>query len=153
MKQADKKGTDAVKKGKTKGIFDVEKDDTLEKQIFKQDEDLSKLLEKKIELRDKQLKRLDKELLGLDLNDEEEKLPSKKTLDDANQELKEFQDELFAESMTCIRIITGKEDIFDEWIEQGLADVAFDVTQLEIDLEKEGSAVSDTAVQISGHVL
>ena len=92
LKQAEKKGTDVVKKGKTKGIFDVEKDDTLEKQIFKQDEDLSKLLEKKIELRDKQLKRLDKELLGLDLNDEEEKLPSKKTLDDANQEFQLNQD-------------------------------------------------------------
>ena len=62
--------------------------------------------------------------------------------------MKNFQDEVFAENPPCIQIITGKADIFDEWIEQGLADVVLDVAQLETDLEKEGSTVSDTAVQM-----
>ena len=69
--------------------------------------------------------------------------------DDVDPEFQELQEQTFAEDPPCTQIITGKVDIFDEWIDQGLADIAFDGTELETDLTKEGTQSATQRLKFS----
>lgn len=74
-----------VKKGKTKGIFDMRQETNLEKMLFKNgDQDIKEML-------DKQLKDSDSDSSELSINMADEIPLKKKTLDEANKEIIESQ--------------------------------------------------------------